>query len=209
MTTEPNEKDVGGLRRMSRRQALQRAGGALAASLIAPKVMAHRADIQPKKVIRSGAVALRSRGLPRCNQTITLLDKGAVLVVGGDNIVPLKSAEIYYPPMNKWWDAASMNTPRTIHAAALLRDGRVLVMGGALYEPDGTPIALDSAEVYDPREDSWTTVTSMNTHRYGHSATALPNGTVLVTGGCYKGYPVNTPEIYDPRSDTWTTVESS
>ena len=64
------------------------------------------------------------------------------------------------------------------HAAAMLRNGRVLVTGG--INSDGISA---SAEVYNPNSGTWTTTGSLNTERYAHTATLLRNGMVLVAGG--------------------------
>jgi hypothetical protein len=45
---------------------------------------------------------------------------------------------------------------------------------------------------------NFTPTGSMNEARWGHTATLLSNGTVLVTGG-----PSNTAEIFDPQNGTW------
>jgi hypothetical protein len=81
-----------------------------------------------------------------------------------------------------------------------LSDGRVLAAGGS----DDVSI-LRSAEVYDPASGTWTATGSMNTARYGQSATLLPNGKVLVAGG---GGGVNSAELYDPVSGTWSPTGS-
>jgi len=55
----------------------------------------------------------------------------------------------------------------------------------------------------------WTTVASMTTPRRGHTATLLPSGKVLVTGGS-NNIPtvISTAEIYDPIANTWTASGS-
>ena len=55
----------------------------------------------------------------------------------------------------------------------------VLVAGG--FDTDLNASA--SAELYDPASGTWTATGSLNTARYYHTATLLPNGMVLVAGG--------------------------
>ncbi|WP_458421738.1 kelch repeat-containing protein, partial [Pseudomonas aeruginosa] len=43
--------------------------------------------------------------------------------------------------------------------------------------------------------------------RYGHAATLLSNGQVLVTGGCTAsgcGAPTAVSELYDPKTNSWS-----
>jgi hypothetical protein len=55
---------------------------------------------------------------------------------------------------------------------------------------------MSSAEIYDPSTGTWTPTGSLNTAREVHTATLLPDGTVLVAGGYgYGGY-LASAEIY-------------
>lgn len=67
----------------------------------------------------------------RTVHTATLLPSGKVLVVGGRNVGPIRSAELYDPVSGTWHAAASMSTARVGHTMTLLNDGRVLVVGAA------------------------------------------------------------------------------
>ena len=58
--------------------------------------------------------------------------------------------------------------------------------------------ALTSAELYDPASGSWTATGSLNTARYFHTATLLPNGKVLVAGGYDNSGVLTSAELYDP-----------
>ncbi len=49
---------------------------------------------------------------------------------------------------------------------------------------------------------------SLNTARYLHTATLLPNGKVLVAGGFGLGGNLTSAELYDPASGTWTATGS-
>ena len=51
-------------------------------------------------------------------------------------------------------------------------------------------------------DPSWTTTGSMSTERSHHTATLLPNGKVLVTGGSSNSFSrLNSAELYDPNGN--------
>jgi N-acetylneuraminic acid mutarotase len=145
-----------------------------------------------------------SMGTRRAGGPATLLPDGKVLLVGGDDYGSdtLASAELYDPGTGTWAGTGSMYEVRAGHSATLLRDGRVLVAGGVdtvVYAG-----AVASAELYDPSTGSWTTAGSMVTPRRGHSATLLPDGSVLVAGGTDG----TSAELYDPGTGAWTATAS-
>lgn len=107
-----------------------------------------------------------------------------------------------------WHAGASMITPHAFHRAVLLRDGRVLVAGGVINDRlDGQVSA--AAELYDPSGRSWTATHSMIDARFGHSATVLRDGKVLVAGSYISnGFPLPSAELYDPASGRWTVTGS-
>ena len=49
---------------------------------------------------------------------------------------------------------------------------------------------------------------SLNTARYDHTATLLPNGKVLVAGGLIIAAILTSAELYDPASGTWSATGS-
>lgn len=110
----------------------------------------------------------------------------------------------------------NMSTNRLGHTATLLATGEVLVAGG---ESQGPPVAsspgpgsaapIASAELYNPAHRRWTATGSMATARLAHTATLLPNGQVLVTGGTPDFFfCVATAELYNPATGQWTTTGS-
>jgi N-acetylneuraminic acid mutarotase len=132
--------------------------------------------------------------------TATLLNTGKVLVAGGGT-----AAELYNPATNAWTATGSLNVARQSHTATLLPDGKVLVAGGITPGTGGDPLA--SAELYDPATGKWSLTGSMTIGRLGQTATLLPSGNVMVTGGCTGtcsgGRPLATTEFYDYLDGFW------
>jgi Galactose oxidase, central domain/Kelch motif len=144
------------------------------------------------------------------DHTATLLSNGKVLVAGGASIAnrPVKRAELYDPASEAWSDTGSLLTARYGHTATLLPNGTVLVAGGANNDED-PPSTVASAELYDPATGTWQTTGNLNTQRYQHTATPLPNGKVLVAGGFNSLLlSLNIAELYDPATETWSGTGS-
>ncbi len=124
-----------------------------------------------------------------------------VLVGGyGSDGAPLATIEALVPSeastRGDFAEIARLRTARAEATASLLRDGTILVVGGA-KDAAGTPL-LD-AEVYNPIT-GLTTVYSLASARRGHSATALPDGRVLVIGGQgASGEPLASVELFVPE----------
>jgi large repetitive protein len=138
----------------------------------------------------------------RSNYTATVLSSGEVLVTGGLNYDPLNgfrnlsSAEVYVPGTGTWSSAGSLpyNTAysdfgRTGHAAVLLSTGEVLVAGGT-----GNAVN-QSAVLYDPATNTWSSTADLNSPRSEHSLSLLPSGEVLAVGGYYDP---TAAEVYTP-----------
>ena len=140
----------------------------------------------------------------RLYHTATLLPNGKVLVAGGRDFPDaLASAELYDPVANTWSPAASLLAVRWFHTATLLANGKVLVAAGQTGASPPGGLATDG-EVYDPTADTWTATGSLSDPRWGHTATLLPSGLVLVAGGIdQNGFAPRT-ELYNPVANTWS-----
>src|SRR5258708_2361396 len=68
--------------------------------------------------------------------------------------------------------------------------------------------ALTLTELYDPATGTWSYTGSLNTGRYAHTATPLPDGKVLVGGGINNLLVLSSAEIYDPSNGTWSLTAS-
>ena len=128
--------------------------------------------------------ATGSMNTARSAHTATVLANGKVLIAGGVNFFGsspvvrhyLAGAELYDPSTGTFTPTGDMTMARAWHSAALLRDGRVLIVGGASSDY----VAATSAELYDPTTGTFT-ATSGTTAVNG-IATLLKNGNVLITG---------------------------
>lgn len=104
-----------------------------------------------------------------------------------------------------WHPAGNMTTPHAFHTATLLPDGRVLVTGGLVNDRlDGQVSA--AAEWYEPSDRQWSATSPMAEGRWGHTATLLRDGTVLVAGSYAHGHLLASAELYDPDSGRWTAT---
>jgi N-acetylneuraminic acid mutarotase len=140
---------------------------------------------------------------PRGDHTATLLNNGKVLFSGLGWGSPVMM-ELYDPASGTWSTAASMPSGRYNHTATLLNNGKVLFAGG--YINGGGSASTAVAEVYDPASNTWSATAPMASARGGHTATLLPSGKVLVTGGYNGGNYLASAEMYDPASDTWSAA---
>lgn len=129
---------------------------------------------------------------PRAQHTATLLQNGKVLLVGSND--DSTSAELFDPATGLFTATGSMGQARTHHTATLLLSGKVLILGGTQVMPPkgggaaAAPVSLASAEIYDPEKGSFEGGGKLLVARDFHSATLLPNGTVLVAGGYSHGF---------------------
>ena len=142
----------------------------------------------------------------RADCSATLLPDGRVLVAGGsgDTSAELYDASTTFPPAGTFSATGNMTLARCGHTATLLANGKVLIAGGRDCS-FGMPVSTATAELYDPARGTFTPTGSMVVRRIQHTATRLPDGRVLVTGGTDNGQEaVPSAELYDPQSGTFT-----
>lgn len=151
---------------------------------------------------------------PRFGHRAVLLPDGQVLVAGGLERYPspdqvLKSAELYDPNRGIWRETGALLQGRRMPGLVLLRNGRVLAVGGKAGGWGGAPDLAD-AELYDPESKSWSRTGSMRQARRAFTATLLVDGRVLIAGGAFKqpGDDLATCELYDPSLGKWRAAGS-
>ncbi|MEF3280767.1 MAG: fibronectin type III domain-containing protein [Elusimicrobiota bacterium] len=171
----------------------------------------------------------------RTNHTMTLLPDGRILVAGGytsisfhyptnppspytnnfpKNLIstgtPTNSAEICLssPPYTCSPIVNTMLLQRAGHTATLLtvgpESGNVLICGG--QSNAGT--VTNSCEIFITSTTQFKSGPNMTSSRFGHTASLLSNGKVLMSGGITQlGNPATftpTQEIYDPITNSFT-----
>lgn len=148
------------------------------------------------------SAATGSMTVARCFETVTTLPNGQVLFAGGQSAgAATATAEIFDPVAGAFSATGSMNFARQAHTATLLPDGTVLIAGGT-GNCNGTPCALQSAELYVPGSRAFQPIAATLPVPYtGANAVLLKNGTVLIAGGGNAFA-----EVYDPSTEMFTQV---
>jgi N-acetylneuraminic acid mutarotase len=177
--------------------------------------------------------------IPRSRHTATALPGGGVLVVGGMDAaaeeqprsassgsrsprpskVFVRMTELWQ--QGRWVKSGELSIGRSNHSATLLGDGRVLVAGGVYHEfgPKSSgrldlspPRFVAQTEVWSPRDGRWQLAAPLHRARAYHTATALPDGRVLVAGGAGVSGTLSAEdavaELWDPPSGQWSLAGS-
>ncbi len=128
-----------------------------------------------------------------------------VLVFGGsDPDKPL--ADTYVPATKEFIQPdGAPGVPRHDHAALLLSDGRVLIIGGA--DPDGLP--LGSSVIYDPMARRFAAgPVILVTPRSSFAAFVIENDLVIAGGLGTEGILLDSAEIFDLKSLAPVAIET-
>ncbi|HWO00687.1 MAG TPA: kelch repeat-containing protein [Blastocatellia bacterium] len=146
-----------------------------------------------------------SMTMPREGHTATLLKNGKVLITGGhqgrrEAMTVYSSAELYDPSIGRFTTGGEMTVVRHKHAAALLPDGNVLIVGGSDNRDFQGQYA--SAEIYDADKSTFKAIANMTSARYKltGAVAVLKDGRVLIGGGASRV------EIYDPAKNSFTAI---
>jgi Galactose oxidase, central domain len=163
----------------------------------------------------SAGIFTRSAGLVDpapffIGRTITSLADGRI-------ISPVDSPpEIYDPATGSFGLTGAMIYPHALlgQSTTLLPNGKVLFAGGAIDNEDN--IGFDASypygvypygELYDPSTGSFATTGNLIGARTAHTATLLPDGSVLIAGGdAAAGLNVRTGEVYDFSAGTFSLL---
>lgn len=108
----------------------------------------------------------------------TLLPDGRVFLTS-DGIHSL----IFDPVSEQLSTPTAALSPQVGHTAALLPDGRVLLIGGGAQYEAGAITPSNLLRTYDPMNDAWEEWSGMLEARYAAGIAHLPDGRFLILGG--------------------------
>jgi hypothetical protein len=162
---------------------------------------------------------------PRQGHTATTLASGLVLITGGelsDYVVNISAAlgpdvsyaEMFSYTLGSFQGQNATRFPRTMHAAALLPDNWVLIAGGEeILSGTTVPIALATAELFNPTTGQFMRTGNMRFPRVRPMAAALPVGYTLIAGGDSSALwtgnsTLSSAEMYEPSNGTFYPVGS-
>lgn len=128
---------------------------------------------------------------------ILLSDGRVVILVGvarAGGAVSILTA--FDPVSGSWGRVARLPERRGLPTVTRLSGRDFLITGGSLPIGEGPPTSERDAWRYDAATDTWITLPRMRDHGFGHSATRLSDGRVLIVGG-------RRPELFDPSTNSW------
>jgi hypothetical protein len=138
---------------------------------------------------------------PRLFTQCILLRDGRVLAVGGtalsdpSNETMVMVTEVFDPTSMVWIPAANLNQPRYGHTLVMLKNGKVLVIGGSQsYSSMDQNSYSRQIEVYNAATNTWTVIGELPYPRVYSTATLLPDGKIWLAGGQF---------LNRSRPDTW------
>lgn len=136
------------------------------------------------------------------------LNNGKVLIAGGW-LWPgtRKGAVLYDLNTSSFSPTIDLAYPRMLAQSVVLKDGRVLIVGGS-NQTNGATTMVPQAELYAANGLSRVSTGSMVTPRANHIAIRLADGRVLVAGGVTESSWTPTAEIYDPATGQFTATGS-
>lgn len=151
----------------------------------------------------------KSMPAARTALTVNFIDDKLYAVGGVDDVHNVANSNLAYDPKNNsWTEKAPMPTERH-HLTSSVVDGKLYVIGGRLLG-DGIPAPIaeglsnfDVNEMYDPANDTWTTLEKMPSNRSGLASAAIGDY-IYVFGGQEVNGTFENNERYDTKNNIWT-----
>ncbi len=158
-------------------------------------------------------IAGRDPALP--TEALVRLADGRVLGLG-DSWPQAVPQSIFDPTTGTFTKIGTLTGLRSQPKAIVLRDGRVLIVGGDITPPTGGSAGIsgeatsDTAEIFDPADGSFTALGPVGGKRWASDLVMRPDGRVLVIGGIQvgsaSGAGSTAVDLFDPATDTFTSM---
>jgi len=153
---------------------------------------------------------------PRADLCASVVD-GKIYLIGGKEywgVEPfyhdLDVNEVYDPAANSWTTKSSMPIPAFGYACEVV-DGKIYVIGGAreFQEGLGNLTAIGSNQVYDSKNDTWSSQASLPV-AVSHAAACVTSGVtapkrIYVVGGFDQTNYSNATQAYDFERNVWSS----
>ena len=129
--------------------------------------------------------------------TATLLPSGRVFVTA------MEHTGVFDPDARAFTSIFAMDHRRRLHTASLMKDGRVLIVGGIRGGIEDGMVGRNL--IYDPSSKAFAEAGNLQFDRLFHKAVLLQDGRVLIIGGIAGEGPfVPTAEMYDPETNAFS-----
>ncbi len=155
---------------------------------------------------------------PRADLSASVVN-GKIYLIGGEeysSTSPYYSEtnvnEIYDPATNTWTTGTPIPTAVYGYASAVI-DGKIHVIGGSQTpSSQGTGIFLDSNQVYDPQNNTWSLGADLpSAVTYGAAAATegfMAPSLLYVIGGYFLNSFTSNVQVYNPSNNSWNTTAS-
>ncbi len=139
---------------------------------------------QDERLVRLGPA--RQAEAQRTGLAMAGLDDGDVLLTGGRTAAGVISGGIALLAEgdDQFRPIASLTQPRAGHTANVGLGGVAYIIGGLSVDELDAEVVTGSIELFRPQDDQTRAVTAaLEAPRYGHTATVMDDGRILVVGG--------------------------
>ena len=145
----------------------------------------------------------------RYSELVVPLPDGRVVFAGGALAGRVQrlvgTTEIFDPKTRSWETLDEEPTLGTSQSAVLLRDGRILVVGGlSAFSGTTRGSALATVLSLDPGTGRWTPEQPLSVARSQLMLALLADGRVLAAGGTTDSGVTDVTEIFDPQTGRWS-----
>lgn len=135
-----------------------------------------------------------------------------VLVFGVPKGEKASSTFIFDPKENKWEVVTSDPMGLRYSPSVVWTGKEVIFWGGLMFAPNHELSAVFTGSAYNPKTQSWRTISTVNAPTARVEPHALWNGKYMILwGGCYQGQEkygdrFKSGALYDPQTDSWTST---